>query len=90
MSHEFVSSDVRSDRAGMSRRRTILSFLIILILIEGLFLALISMAPGLMATEIGDHFTLGLAAGTAAIILGLLLSWIYVRGADRSMLADGE
>jgi uncharacterized membrane protein (DUF485 family) len=84
MSHEFVSSGVRSDRAGISRRRSILSFLILLILIEGLFLALISMAPGLMATEIGNHFTLGLVAATAAIILGILLAWIYVRGADRA------
>jgi uncharacterized membrane protein (DUF485 family) len=90
MSHEFVSSGVRSDRAGISRRRSILSFLILLILIEGLFLALISMAPDLMATEIGNHFTLGLALATAAIILGLLLAWIYVRGAGRSTLAGGE
>ncbi|MDF2119694.1 DUF485 domain-containing protein [Roseiarcaceae bacterium H3SJ34-1] len=90
MSHEFNSSGVRSNRAGNSRRRSILSFLILLMLIDGLFLALISTATGLMAVEIGDHVTLGLVSGVAAIILGLLLSWIYVRGADSSTLAAGE
>jgi uncharacterized membrane protein (DUF485 family) len=90
MSNELDSSSVRSNRAGNSRRRSILSFLILLLLIDGIFLSLISIAPNLMATEIGNHFTLGLVSGGAAIILGLVLSWIYVRGADRSTIAGGE
>jgi len=79
-----------SNARRTSRKKLIWSLLTPLILIYVLFLCAISLWPRTMAMAIGDGLTLGLALGCLSIVLGILLSWIYVIWANKASGGNGE
>ncbi|MBL8988775.1 MAG: DUF485 domain-containing protein [Gemmatimonadales bacterium] len=66
-----------------TRWRVAIGFTIVMVVVYFGFILLIAFDKQLMARRISDGLSLGILAGALVIVASWLLTWIYVRWANR-------